>query len=138
MPSELTRIQPDSHVIDFFRNVARSDLYLSVMTVGEIRKGIASLPTSSKQKTLLQWFEFDLLLWFSGRILPVTQTVAERWGMLTAASRQRGIAVSVVDGLLAATALESGLTLATRNVRDFADLGVPIINPWEHNGLDLV
>jgi predicted nucleic acid-binding protein len=69
--------------------------------------------------------------WFAGRILPVTETIAERWGMLTAEQRRQGRQIGMADGLTGATALEHGLSLATRNVKDFDGLGVTIINPWE-------
>ncbi|HMD96952.1 MAG TPA: PIN domain-containing protein [Terriglobia bacterium] len=69
--------------------------------------------------------------WYAGRILPVTEPIAERWGHLAAAAKQRGIAVAVVDAVIAATALEHDLTLVTRNVKDFAGLGVVLLNPWD-------
>ena len=69
--------------------------------------------------------------WFAGRILPVSEESAERWGLLAADARQRGVGLSVIDGLIAATALVHELTLLTRNVKDFEGTGVSIRNPWE-------
>ena len=69
--------------------------------------------------------------WFEGRILPVTENIAERWGTLTAEQRRRGRQITMADGLIAATALEHGLVLVTRNVKDFDGLGITILNPWE-------
>lgn len=69
--------------------------------------------------------------WFGGRILPITETIAERWGTMTATQRRRGRQIATAEGLIAATALEQGLILVTRNVKDFEDLGLRILNPWE-------
>lgn len=79
-----------------------------------------------------EWIESDMRPWFAGRILPVTETIAERWGLLAADAKLRGLGLSVVDGRIAATALEHDLTLVTRNAKDFAETGVDILNPWEH------
>ena len=70
-------------------------------------------------------------LWFAERILPVTEAIADRWGLVAAEAKARGVGLSVVDGIIAATALEHDLTVLTRNVKDFADTGVSLINPWE-------
>jgi predicted nucleic acid-binding protein len=131
IPSELTRNQPEARVADFIRKAGQPNLFLSVMTVGEIRKGIDGLPVSRKRGDLEQWLTIDVRQWFSGRILPVTEAVAERWGQLAAAAKRNGIIVAVVDGVIAATALEHDLTVVTRNVRDFAHLGVSVLNRWE-------
>ena len=131
IPSELTHHEPDVRVADFIRNTGSTNLFLSVMTIGEICKGIDLLPASQKRAQLQRWLEVDVRLWFAGRILPVTESIAERWGHLAAATRKRGVTLAVADGVIAATALEHGLTLVTRNVKDFEGLGVAILNPWE-------
>jgi predicted nucleic acid-binding protein len=131
IPSELTRDQPDARVANFVRNAGQQNLFLSVMTIGEIRKGIDGLPVSRKRSELEDWLEIDVRKWFSGRILPVTETIAERWGQLTAAAKRNGIIVAVVDGVISATALEHDLTLVTRNIKHFEGLSVPLLNPWE-------
>jgi len=100
------------------------------MTVGEICKGIDMLPVSQKRNALQDWLDIDVRLWFAGRILPVTESIAERWGHLAATGKRNGLTLAVVDGVLAATALEHDLTLVTRNVKDFAGLGVALLNPW--------
>ena len=105
---------------------------MSVITVGELRKGIAVLSEDSSRRAVLErWFDRRLLLLVSGRVLPVTLSIAEQWGELEGERQMQGRPLNTADGLIAATALEHGLTLATRNVRDFEGLGVPIINPWE-------
>jgi predicted nucleic acid-binding protein len=130
VPSEFTHQQPDERVAAFIRAVGRENLFLSVMTLGEICKGIDLLPVSQKRTSLQGWLEIDVRPWFAGRILPVSEAIAERWGHLAARTRKQGVTLAVVDGVIAATALEHGLTLVTRNTKDYAGLGVIIIDPW--------
>ena len=131
IPSEFTRQQPDARVADFIRRAGKENLFLSVMTVGEICKGIDLLPVSQKRSTLQDWLDIDVRSWFAGRILPVTETIAERWGHLAAAARKQGVTLAVVDGVIAATAIEHNLTLVTRNTKDYVGLGVDLLNPWD-------
>jgi predicted nucleic acid-binding protein len=130
VPSEFTHQQPDERVAAFIRAVGRENLFLSVMTLGEICKGIDLLPVSQKRTSLQGWLEIDVRPWFAGRILPVSEAIAERWGHLAARTRKQGVTLAVMDGVIAATALEHGLTLVTRNTKDYAGLGVIIIDPW--------
>jgi predicted nucleic acid-binding protein len=99
--------------------------------LGEIRKGIAGLPQSARRSQLESWLEVDLQARFSGRVLPVSAAIADRWGVLAAESKRKGRPLSVIDGLLAATALQFNFTIVSRNVNDFADTRVPVVNPWE-------
>jgi predicted nucleic acid-binding protein len=131
IPSELTRQQPDAQVAAFLRRTDKRSMFLSVMTIGEICKGIAVLPDSHKRVSLQHWLDFDVRSWFGGRILPVSEEIAELWGMLAASARRRGTPLAVVDGVIAATALHHGLTLVTRNLKDFANLELELLNPWE-------
>jgi predicted nucleic acid-binding protein len=101
------------------------------MTIGEICKGIDLLAVGQKRTMLQGWLDIDVRSWFAGRILPVTEIIAERWGHLAASTKKQGTTLAVVDGIVAATALEHGLTVVTRNVKDFARLGVTILNPWD-------
>jgi toxin FitB len=130
IPSELTRETPDARVAAFLGKAGKDSVFLSVMTIGEICKGIDMLPVSEKRNALQGWLDMDVRSWFAGRILPVTESIAERWGHLAATAKQEGVTLAVVDGVIAATALEHGLTLVTRNIRDFAGLGVVLLNPW--------
>jgi len=131
IPSELTRENPDARVEAFLAKAGRESVFLSVLTIGEICKGIANLPPSQKRTGLQDWLDHRVRSWFARRILPVTEEIAERWGFLASAAKQRGTPLAVVDGIIAATALHHGLTLVTRNDKDFAGLGVKILNPWD-------
>jgi len=131
IPSELTREKPDARVSAFLGNTDKGSVFLSVMTIGEICKGIAALPVGQKRTALQGWLDIDVRSWFAGRILPVTEAIAERWGHLAATAKQQGLTLAVVDGVIAATALHHDLTLVTRNVKDFVGLRVEVFNPWD-------
>lgn len=131
VPSEIIRVRADPRVDAWVRSQDDDVLYLSAVTIGELRKGITLLPASKRRSQLEQWLEADLIPTFTDRILPVTRAVAERWGSLSAERQIAGRPLSMADGLIAATALVNGLTLVTRNVKDFDDLGATILNPWE-------
>ena len=113
--SELVKPKPEANVTEWIENTDESLLYLSVLTLGEIRRGIASLPQSRRRATLEAWLDKDLRARFEGRILVIDQEVADRWGLLISAARNSGTVLPVIDGLLAATALEHNLTLVTRD-----------------------
>jgi predicted nucleic acid-binding protein len=131
IPSELTKPQPASSVTTWVDAQDDASLYLSVVSVGELRRGITVLPRGKRRTQLEQWLEQHLLPLFAGRILPITQSVGNRWGVLGGECQLRGRPLTVADGMIAATALEHGLTLVTRNVKDFAGLGVVLLNPWD-------
>ena len=130
-PSELSRDRPDPRVAKWLLAQPVAKLFLSVVTIGEIRKGLVVLPKGRRRTGLESWFHNELLVWFHGRILPVTHLIADRWGMLDGECQLKGTPLNTADGMIAATALEHGLTLVTRNARDFAGLGVVILNPWD-------
>jgi len=130
IPSELTRPLPQPSVSQWLDEVDDELLYFSVVSLGEVLKGIASLPTSKRRNELQQWLDETLRPWFEGRILPVNEPIAERWGMLAGQCKINGRPLKVADGFIAATALEHDLTVVTRNVRDFEGLGVELFNPW--------
>jgi tRNA(fMet)-specific endonuclease VapC len=131
VPSETLRPFPDTTVISWLDSHTIEGQFLSVVTIGELRKGIALLAPGARRSKLEYFIEVKVPAWFPGRILPVTQTIAERWGALDAARQQAGRHISTTDGMIAATALEHGLTLVTRNVKDFTGLGIELLNPWE-------
>ena len=109
---------------------ADEQLFLSVVSLGEIFKGLTMLPESKRRQELQRWIDDTLRPWFNGRILHVTERIAERWGVLAGEYQRKGRVLTMADGLIAATALEHDLTVVTRNVRDFADLGIGVFNPW--------
>jgi predicted nucleic acid-binding protein len=126
--SELVKPKPDKNVLKWFSDVPDDALYLSVLTLGEIRKGVERISNSSRREKLRLWLEHDLRDWFGPRILPVGPDEADRWGRLLA---DVGRPVPSIDSLLAATALHHELRLVSRNVKDFDYAGVDVINPWE-------
>ncbi len=126
--SELRRKAPDARVIDWFSQRPTGTLFLSVLTLGEIRKGVEALSDPSRRLALLDWLETELPAFFVGRILPIDAAVADRWGRMVA---QAGRPLPAIDSLLAATALQHGLILVTRNLRDVKGLGVQVVNPWD-------
>ena len=125
--SELRRKTPDATVLEWFARRPASTLYLSVLTFGELRKGIEGVLDAKRRMALTDWLETDLPAFFTGRILPVDAQVADRWGRLLSAA---GRPMPAIDSLLAASAAQHGLSMVTRNSRDFADLGLDVINPW--------
>lgn len=129
--SELVHVKPEPRVLEWMEAADEGLLYLSVLTLGEIRKGLAGLPQSKRRTHLEAWLEVELQARFSGRILPIDAAVADRWGVLAADAKRKGKALSTIDALLAATALHYNLTLVSRNVSDFANTQVPVLNPWE-------
>jgi len=107
-------------------------LYTCILALAEIRRGIELLAAGRRRDQLEQWLENELLNSFDeANMLPITKAIGYRWAVLAARAQGRGIQPSVIDGLVAASALEYDLTLATRNVKDFAGLGVELFNPWE-------
>jgi predicted nucleic acid-binding protein len=129
--SELVRVRPEPRVMKWMDAADERLLYLSVLTLGEIRKGLAVLTQGRRRTRLETWLEVELRARFAGRVLPIDDQVADRWGLLAAHARRKGITLPVVDGLLAATALQYNLTVVSRNSSDFASAQVPVVNPWE-------
>jgi predicted nucleic acid-binding protein len=130
IPSEFRNPRPEPRVVQWVDSVAEDSVFISVVTLGEIRKGCELLDAGKRRKELERWLEVDLREWFAGRILPVTDAIAERWGRLDAQRQRLGLPLNTADGQIAATAQHHGLTLVTRNVKDFSDLGVSVFNPW--------
>lgn len=130
--SEYTRREPSLKVIHWVDELDESDLFLSVITIGEIKKGIERLPAGSGRKQdLALWLNNGLLERFSGRIYPLTVEILLRWGALYAGLEASGQSVSTLDSLIAATALFHHAILVTRNKDHFRSTGVEIVNPWK-------
>ena len=129
--SEFAKSAPNSRVVDWGKQVPLSQLCLSSLTIGELDKGIHGLPPTQRRRYLAKWLQDELLCRFAGRILPVDEAVARRWGQLQAIARSKGAPLPVIDSLIAATALVHGLQVVTRNVADLERCGVDVVNPWE-------
>lgn len=129
--SEGARPEPDERVVEWLRNQSALNLAISVLTLGEIGKGVALLTGGAKRERLAKWLADDLPRQFTGRVLPVDEAVAREWGRLAAEGRLAGRELPIIDGLLLATAAVRGLVFVTRNERDCADRGVPILDPWK-------
>jgi predicted nucleic acid-binding protein len=127
--SEVWRPTPNAGVIEWLEAAVEDELHLSVLSLGELKRGIELLPEGRRKVRLVRDY-VKLRSRFSSRVLPITDAVAERWGDLAAAAARAGRDAHVVDTLLASTALVHGLTLVTRNLRDVSAFAVPVVNPW--------
>ena len=127
--SELSRPRPDPGVVAWMAEADVVLLHLSAITIGELRHGALRLPAGKRRTSLSIWSD-KLRQSFSGRVLPIDESAALRWADIAARAEQAGRPGSLADGLIAATALDRGLTLVTRNVTDFEPFGVSILNPW--------
>ncbi len=128
--SELVSVRPSPDVLEWMANVETTRLFLSALTIGEIKRGIVRLPASKRRSTLESWLEQDLSLRFHGRILPLDMPVMLTWGQLVGELEGKGRPLPAIDSLIAATALHYQLRLVTRNEKDFANTGVNVLNPW--------
>lgn len=123
---EPIKAKPNLNVKEWFDSVQDTHLFLSVLTLGEVRKGVVKMEDSKRKYHLLSWLERDLGMFFGERLLPIDNEVADRWGYIAAKYGN----LPTIDGLLAATALVHDLVVVTRNVKDFQITGLRIINPW--------
>jgi len=129
--SELIRPRPDPRVPKWVNSTDADLLFLSVLSLGEIRKGIAAMTDAIRKTRLETWTNRVLIPNFEDRILPVDQAIAERWGEITGTLALRGAPLPVIDGLLAATALQHNLTVVTRNTRHVQLTGASVLDPWQ-------
>jgi predicted nucleic acid-binding protein len=125
------RGDPNPKVRQWLEAADNESLYASVLTFAEIRFGVELLPPGKRRTRLEEWLDRELPNWFEGRVLTVNRSIADRWGVLRAQTQIKGRPLSVIDGLLAATALEHQLTLVSRDVSDFTAVGLAVMNPWE-------
>ena len=131
--SELKKKKPDQQALDAFADFAPSQIFMSVVTIGELAVGIEYLLDSDRKQDLLRWLN-KLQQRFNRTVLPLSLPVMWRWAKLTADCRRVGISLPAFDSLLAATALEHQLTIVSRNVKDFKRTGVSLYNPWASKG----
>lgn len=130
--AELQRPSPAPGVVRLLEEIDESELFISVISIGEITKGIELLEHGRRRQVLESWL-LGLEQQFSNRILGVDIESARIWGELMATARREGRGLSLGDGLLAAAAHRHGLHFITRNVKDFVGTGIMIINPWDHS-----
>jgi toxin FitB len=126
--SETIRRAPNKAVLTWLEKIPGEALFVSVLTLGEIRKGVEAVEDKKRREKLRLWLEHELPAWFEGRVLPVDIAVADRWGRILA---EVGRPAPTIDSLLAATALHHELRLVTRNARDFEYSGLEVINPFK-------
>ena len=130
--SELVRPRPDENVINWINNTPNERLFLSVITIGEIRKGITKLPESKKKNQLANWLD-TLLEDYQKKIYPINLQVAENWGIIQGKADNDGTPLASVDSLIASIAYTHNLIVVTRNEKDFAASNVELLNPWKIN-----
>ena len=127
----MVAVKPNQNVLDWFEHQPESTLYLSVITWGEIQKGIYQLAPGKRRLQLEAWFLDDLLPTFEGRIIFIDDKLITTWAKMLAGFKARGLVRPSFDSLIEATALQQNMILVTRNVRDFRDSAVSIFNPWD-------
>jgi toxin FitB len=128
--SELISKQPNQKVLDWIDQLDPQSVYISVITLGEIRKGIEKLPESKRKVTLTEWLTIDLMVRFEGRIANITPDVMLTWGAMVGRMEGAGTPIAAIASLIAALALQGNYALVTRNEDDFQHTGVVVINPW--------
>src|SRR3990167_7995322 len=126
--SELVRVKPHEKVLQWFKAIPDEALYISILSLGEIRKGVEGVKEVARKEKLRIWLEIELPEWFLQRILVVDEKIAERWGRLQYEMKRP---IPAIDSLIAATALCHDLRLVTRNTNDFQYPGLQVINPWQ-------
>jgi predicted nucleic acid-binding protein len=129
--SEFTHRQPEERVVHWLSEVDEESLYLSAISIGEIRHGVERLENSPRKEQLYTWLVNDLISRFDRRILPLDIQTMMEWGELVALLEQGGRKMPAFDSLIAATVLVHNLVLVTRNIADFVNSGVELFNPWE-------
>jgi len=128
--SELVKPSPDPMVLDWLHDIPSERLFLSVINIGEIRKGLTKLPDSKRKDRLTEWLN-SLLEDYQDRIYSIDLAVAENWGVMQGKAETSGMPMSSMDSLIAAIAYTHNLILVTRNVIDFKATNLPVNNPWE-------
>jgi len=128
--AEFVRDEPDPTFLEWLDSCDEDRLHISVLTLGEIQKGVAKLPRSKRKEMLRRWLHDDLVGRFTGRILPVTQDVALMWGRLQGDAERRGRKLPAIDALIAATALVFGGVVVTRDQEHLKRCDVPVLAPW--------
>lgn len=134
--SEVRRPAPDVRVLDWLDQVDEDRVYLSVISIAEIARGVALLDAGRRRDELAAWLEHELPARFESRLIQIDEHIALTWGRLMGEAKRAGRGLSVMDGWIAAVALVQDLVLVTRNIRDFEGLGVPLLDPWTGKAVD--
>lgn len=127
---EVTKPHPAVRVMEWLDGLDEDRAFISIMSIAEIRRGIALMDNGRKRDALAEWLAEDLPQRFDGRVIPVDEPVALAWGDLMGSAKRSGRGMSSMDGLIAATAIAHDLTLATRNIKDFEGFGLSLLDPW--------
>lgn len=129
--SELIKTKPNKNVVSWIKNIKEEDLYLSVLTFGEIHKGLKKLTNIVKKSKLQKWIDFDLKERFKNRVLPIDIDVAKIWGQIQGKAELDGKPMPAIDSLIAATGLANNLIVVSRNVTDMEQSDAVLYNPWD-------
>ncbi|MBP1862207.1 type II toxin-antitoxin system VapC family toxin [Rhizobium herbae] len=128
--SEVTKPRPDERVLEWLDRLDEDRAFISVVSIAEIRRGVALMDSGRKRDALAEWLDRDLQERFEHRVIPIEASVALAWGDLMGLAKRSGRGLASMDGLIAATAVAHDLTLATRNSKDFEGFGIELIDPW--------
>jgi len=128
--SEVTKPRPEGRVLEWLDGLDEDRTFISVVSIAEIRRGVALMDDGRKRDALVEWLARDLPQRFERRVIPVDERVALAWGDLMGDAKRSGRGMSSMDGLIAATAITHDLALATRNTKDFEGFGIELIDPW--------
>jgi predicted nucleic acid-binding protein len=129
--SEWVKPQPDRNVVSWLAEVDEDRVLVSVITFAEIRHGIELMSAGRRRARLIQWLTEELPLRFEDRVLAIDPPVADAWGVIMARSQKAGLSLGAMDAFVAATAEARGLTLVTRNIKDFGHVGISLLDPWQ-------
>jgi toxin FitB len=129
--SELIKPKPKKSVVNWIKQIDDDSLFISVLTLGELQKGVSKLPDSKKKNSLQNWLNTELTQRFENRIISINQQIATTWGHIQGTAEQQGKKIPAIDSLLAATAITYDLTVVTRNHSDMVRTGAKIFNPWD-------
>lgn len=133
--SELVKKEPNAAVLHWLEEQDEQRLFMSVLVMGELNKGVAKLAAGDRKQALLSWLEHDLAERFEGRIVGLDLETAILWGRIQGKAEKMGEKLPVMDSLIAATALRNGFTVVTRNIRDMQRCGASVFNPWDDTSI---
>ena len=128
--SEVSKKKPELSVITWLDRVSEDECFISVLTLGELYKGVSKLLESYRKQELRRWLELDFRQRFAGRVLDITEAVSVKWAQILGERERQGLKLPMIDSLIGATAIVHDLIVVTRNVRDIKPSGASTFNPW--------